>query len=161
MQVGKVIMLQHHKEFNGFRQTKLEDIEYLAPNLRFEDKREVLDATGLPPYQALIHCFINAKVSFTIVDTEDVPVGIFGVNNEGAIWLLATPQIKKIRFSFLRECKKVVDFLNTQFPVLWNFVDCRNELHIKWLKWCGFTFLRKLNYGVNQKPFYEFIKICA
>jgi hypothetical protein len=29
------------------------------------------------------------------------------------------------------------------------------------LKWCGFIFLRKVNHGVNQKPFYEFIKICV
>ena len=32
-----------HQEFNGIRKTISEDIEFLAPRLRYEDKREVLD----------------------------------------------------------------------------------------------------------------------
>ena len=84
---------------------------------------------------------------------------MFGVSKDGAIFLLASNEIKRIRFSFLRESRKVVDFLNTKYPILWNFVDCRNELHLRWLKWCGFKFLRKIKYGVSQKPFYEFIRI--
>ena len=86
---------------------------------------------------------------------------MFGVSKEGAIWLLASDEIYRIRFSFLRESRKVIDFLNQKYPTLWNYVDCRNELHIRWLKWCGFKFLRKINYGVLQLPFYEFIKICV
>ena len=64
-----------------------------------------------------------------------------------------------IQYSFLRENEKVIDFLNTKYKILWNYVDCRNQLHIKWLKWCGFQFINKTNYGVLNKPFYEFIKI--
>ena len=161
MQVGKVIMLPHHQEFNGFRKTIYRDIDYLAPRLRYEDKREILDSTGLNPYQALTECFNCSDVSLTIVDTKNIPVGIFGVSEDGAIWLLATPEIKRIRFSFLRESRKVVNLLNKKYTLLWNYVDCRNDLHLRWLKWCGFSFLRKVKYGVNQKPFYEFIKLCA
>jgi hypothetical protein len=86
---------------------------------------------------------------------------MFGVSKEGAIWLLASDDIHRIRFSFLRESRKVIDFLNQKYPKLWNYVDSRNQLHLRWLKWCGFIFLRKVNYGVNQKPFYEFIKLCV
>ena len=154
-------MSPHHQEFNGIRKTIPEDIDFLAPRLRYEDKREILDSTGLNPYQALTECFNCSEISLTIVDTKNIPVGIFGVSEDGAIWLLATPDIKRIRFSFLRESRKVVNLLNHKYKLLWNFVDCRNELHLRWLKWCGFTFLRKLNYGVNQKPFYEFIKLCV
>jgi len=154
-------MLQQHQEFNGIRKTIPEDIDYLAPRLRYEDKREVLDGYGLNPYQALKISFNSAEICLTIVDTKNIPVGIFGVSEDGAIWLLATPEINKIRFSFLRECRKVVNLLNRKYKLLWNYVDCRNELHLRWLKWCGFTFLRKINYGVNQKPFYEFVKICV
>ena len=161
MQVGKVIMLPHHQEFNGFRKTIYKDIDYLAPRLRYEDKREILDSTGLNPYQALTECFNCSDVSLTIVDTKNIPVGIFGVSEDGAIWLLATPEIKRIRFSFLRESRKVVNLLNKKYTLLWNYVDCRNDLHLRWLKWCGFSFLRKVKYGVNQKPFYEFIKLCV
>ena len=154
-------MLPLPQEFNGIRKTISEDIDYLAPRLRFEDKREILDSTGLNPYQALRECFTCSEISLTIVDTKNIPVGIFGVSEDGAIWLLATPEIKRIRFSFLRESRKVVNLLNKKYTLLWNYVDCRNDLHLRWLKWCGFSFLRKVKYGVNQKPFYEFIKLCA
>lgn len=149
------------QEFNGIRKTIFEDIDFLAPRLRQEDKREILDSVGLNPYQALSNGFYYSEICLTIVDTKDIPVGIFGVSKEGAIWLLATPEIKRIRFSFLRESRKVVNLLNHKYKLLWNFVDCRNELHLRWLKWCGFKLLRKLNYGVSKKPFYEFIKLCV
>jgi hypothetical protein len=154
-------MSPHHQEFNGIRKTISEDIEFLAPRLRYEDKREVLDSVGLTPYQALTDGFNLSQICLTIVDTKNIPVGMFGVSEDGAIWLLASPDIKRIRFSFVRESRKVVNLLNYKYKILWNFVDCRNELHLRWLKWCGFKFLRKINYGVNQKPFYEFIKLCV
>ena len=154
-------MSPHHQEFNGIRKTISEDIVFLAPRLRYEDKREVLDSVGLTPYQALTDGFNLSQICLTIVDTKNIPVGMFGVSEDGAIWLLASPDIKRIRFSFLRESRKVVNLLNYKYKILWNFVDCRNELRLRWLKWCGFKFLRKINYGVNQKPFYEFIKLCV
>ena len=158
-------MLQHHQENNHFRLSTLEDIKYLAPRLRFEDKREILSNSGLPPYEALYFSYKYSDISFTIVNTKNEPVAIFGINdagnNVGAIWLLATDKLKDIQYSFLRENKKVIDFLNTKYKILWNFVDCRNSLHIKWLKWCGFKFINKQNYGVLNQPFYEIIRICA
>ncbi len=158
---GKGTMSPLQQEFNGIRKTIFEDIDFLAPRLRQEDKREILDSVGLNPYQALSNGFYHSEICLTIVDTKDIPVGMFGVSEEGAIWLLATPEIKRIRFSFLRESRKIVNLLNHKYKLLWNFVDCRNELHLRWLKWCGFKLLRKLNHGVNQKPFFEFIKLCA
>ena len=107
--------------------------------------------------------YLENVIVFTIVNYKDEPVAIFGINdvgnNVGAIWLLATDKLKDIQYSFLRENKKVIDFLNTKYKILWNWVDCRNSLHIKWLKWCGFKFINKKQYGVLQKPFYEIIRI--
>ena len=122
-------MLQHHQEHNHFRLTTIEDLKFLAPRLRYEDKREVLDSVGLTPYQALTDGFNLSQICLTIVDTKNIPVGMFGVSEDGAIWLLASPDIKRIRFSFLRESRKVVNLLNYKYKILWNFVDCRNELH--------------------------------
>ena len=160
---GKVIMLPHQKESSHFRLTTLEDIKYLAPRLRQEDKQEILAGSGLLPYEALHIGFKNAVIVFTIFNPKNKPVGIFGVddvgNGIGAIWLLATKDLAKIQIAFLKECREVIKFLNTKYKILWNFVDCRNQLHIKWLKWCGFKFIRRLNRGVLQKPFYEIIRI--
>ena len=156
-------MSLHQQEFSHFRLTTLEDIKYLAPRLRQEDKQEILAGSGLTPYEALHIGFKNAVIVFTIFNPKNKPVGIFGVddvgNGIGAIWLLATKDLAKIQIAFLKECREVIKFLNTKYKILWNFVDCRNQLHIKWLKWCGFKFIRRLNRGVLQKPFYEIIRI--
>ena len=156
-------MLQHHQESNHFRLTSIEDIKYLAPRLRQSDKEEILASVGLTPYEALMIGYLENVIVFTIVNFENKPVAIFGIkdvgNNIGGIWLLATDKLKDIQYSFLRENKKVIDFLNTKYKILWNFVDCRNSLHIKWLKWCGFKFINKQKYGVLNKPFYEVIRI--
>ena len=152
-----------HQEFNGIRKTISEDIEFLAPRLRYEDKREILASTGLLPYEALLKGYLENVIVFTIVNKKNIPVGIFGVNDcgrgVGAIWLLASEDLTTAQISFLRQCRDVVKVLNTKYKILWNFVDCRNSLHIKWLKWCGFKFINKQNYGVLNKPFYEFIRI--
>ena len=156
-------MLQHQQGNNHFRLSTLEDIKYLAPRLRTSDKKEILASVGLTPYEAMMIGYLENVIVFTIVNKYNEPVAIFGINdvgqNVGAIWLLATDKLKDIQYSFLRENKKVIDFLNTKYKILWNFVDCRNSLHIKWLKWCGFKFINKQNYGVLNKPFYEFIRI--
>ena len=156
-------MSLHQQEFSHFRLTTLEDIKYLGPRLRQEDKQEILAGSGLLPYEALHIGFKNAVIVFTIFNPKNKPVGIFGVddlgNGVGGIWLLATKDLAKIQIAFLKQCREVVKFLNTKYKILWNFVDCRNQLHIKWLKWCGFQFINKKQYGVLDKPFYEFIKI--
>ncbi len=163
MQIGKDIMSLHQQGFSYFRLTTLEDIKYLAPRLRQEDKQEILAGSGLLPYEALLIGFKNSVIVFTIFNPKNKPVGIFGVddlgNGIGAIWLLATKDLAKIQIAFLKQCREVVKFLNTKYKILWNFVDCRNQLHINWLRWCGFKFIRKLNRGVLQKPFYEIIRI--
>ena len=154
-------MLQRVQEFNHFRLATLTDIKYLAPRLRFEDKREILSTAGMTPYTALYYSYLKSEIVFTIVNAKKEPVAIFGITVGGAIWLLATDKLKDIQYSFLKENKKVIDFLNTKYKILWNFVDCRNSLHIKWLKWCGFKFINKKKYGVLNEPFYEVIRICA
>ena len=160
---GRVIMLPQQKEFSHFRLTTLKDIKYLAPRLRQTDKEEILAGIGETPYRALLIGYFECAIVFTIVNPKNEPVGIFGVTDckdgTGAIWLLATDGLAKIQIAFLKECRKVVNVLNKKYKILWNFVDCRNQLHIKWLKWCGFQFINKTNYGVLNKPFYEFIKI--
>jgi hypothetical protein len=156
-------MLQHQQESNHFRLTSLEDIKYLALRLRYEDKQEIIASTGLKPYEALLKGYLENVIVFTIVNTKNKPVGIFGVNDcgngLGAIWLVATNDLSTVQISFLRQCREVVKVFNNKYKILWNFVDCRNSLHIKWLKWCGFKFINKQKYGVLNKPFYEFIRI--
>jgi hypothetical protein len=157
---GKDIMSPHHKEFSGLRISSFDDVEYLAPRLKYEDKREVDANTGSTTHQALTKGYFQSEVCFTLVGNGE-PIGMFGVSSEGAIWLLVTDGIKKHKIKFIKESRKVIEFLLKKYRKLWNYVDARNELHIKWLKSCGFTFIRKVPHGKYNLPFYEFIKICV
>ncbi len=74
MRVGWVIMLQHQREFSYFKLTTLEDIKYLAPRLRKEDKQEILAGSGLLPYEALLTGFKNSVIVFTIFNPKNKPV---------------------------------------------------------------------------------------
>ena len=51
---------------------------------------------------------------------------------------------------------------NKEYPLLVNYVDARNKVAIRWLRFLGFTFIRKIEkYGVGRKPFYEFVRISS
>ena len=71
MQVGKDIMSLHHQERSHFRLSTLEDIKYLAPRLRQEDKQEILACTGLFPYEVLLRGFKNSVIVFTILNPKN------------------------------------------------------------------------------------------
>ena len=59
MLLGKVIMSPLQQEFNGFRISKHEDVEFLAHRLRFADIREILANSGSNPYQALLKGYVQ------------------------------------------------------------------------------------------------------
>lgn len=80
----------------------------------------------------------------------------------GSVWLLGAQELNNYSLYFLRHCRSWVNKLQEDYIVLWNYVDARNKVHIRWLKWCGFTFLRLINnHGVEQRPFYEFERVRA
>ena len=66
-------MLAQPQGFNHLRLSTLEDIEYLAPRLRFEDKREIVSALGITPYAGLYFSFKISTACFTIVNSKNNP----------------------------------------------------------------------------------------
>ena len=65
-------------------------------------------------------------------------------------------KIKKIKIKFLKECKSRVEEMQDKFPVLFNYIDSRNKLHLSWLKWCGFKIINEKTF--NDVLFYGFYK---
>eukprot|EP01037_Dinobryon_pediforme_P020249 gene20249-20821_t len=133
--------------------------------MRPEDIDEVRASSGLSPEVALRIGFGFSAAPLTLADpATGVPIGIMGVVPEdglvGRIWMLGTPMIGALGLSFLRRNRLVIDGLNTVYPILTNMVDERNEVHIKWLKWLGFTFIRRHPaHGAERRPFIEFVRI--
>ena len=148
------------------RVATLEDCYTLATKLRKEDKEEIKANANIQPKEALIQSFRLSELPLAIVNDKNEVVSMFGccrtANSSCAVvWLLASDDLKNdIPFRFLKHCREVTNIFQKRYQVLFNFVDARNTLHIKWLKWCGFTFINKhYNYGYEKRLFYEFIRI--
>ena len=68
--------------------------------------------------------------------------GLAGIQETDAIWMLCTPDIHDFPISFAREAKRFIQ--SRSESVLWNYIDKRNRMHIKLLKFLGFRLLRKI-----------------
>lgn len=147
------------------RETAKEDIPYLAVNLRNEDRAEILASSGLSPEVALEMGRVISRRCRTICMSDGTPAGIYGVSDTkikglGSIWLLATPDLLKVQRQFLRECREGISEISQGYSCVFNYTDARNAVHHKWLKWCGFTFIKEhKNFGKQNETFYEFVKI--
>ena len=134
----------------------LEAATEVASNLRSDDYREVTEGHGINPIAFLpMVAQEGSAVYFTVPDGKTA--GLAGVGDDGAIWMLCTPEIERYPITFAREAKRYVD--SRQERLLWNIVDCRNTVHLKLLKFLGFKFLRKLRYGPYNLEFIEFCRV--
>lgn len=146
------------------RPARTEDATALAPRLRTADLREIEAGSNRPPAEALGLAVRLSKNAYAVELASGEVVALFGVvptaeAKLGLVWLMGSDQIKAIRFVFLRHSKTWLQKLSTDFPLLGNFVDSRNTLHVEWLRWLGFRFLRRANIGVNGEEFLEFVKL--
>ena len=128
----------------------------VASNLLPDDYREVKEGHGHDPVNALVVGVHNSD-SVYFINPDDEICGIAGVYKGGQIWMLCTPAILKFPHTFAREARRYVR--SREDKLLWNFVDERNKVHIKLLRFLGFKFLRRFPYGPNNLSFIEFCRV--
>lgn len=142
------------------------DARALALDLRPEDEAEVRAMTGREPVESLLHGIQHSDVPLAIEDDDGSTIGLFGVVTAqenprvGIVWLLASPKLLRHWRRLARESKRWIDSFQQHYDVLFNLVDERNTVHIRWIQWCGFTFVnRHPALGVEKIPFLEFVRI--
>ena len=137
--------------------------DILSAGLREADLME-LEAGGLDEGEALRESFANTPKCKAVI-YNDRPIALFGVApvrskgvRIGVIWFLGTDCIQQISTRFLRESREWLKNLSADYDLLTNVVHQANIIHVRWLRWLGFTFLSR-RYG----PFIEFVRIseCA
>ena len=137
------------------------DIKPLAWKIRWADRREIKDVAGHSPVAAFTQGYEESLRPLTILKGTQ-PVAMCGAvpmgPSDACIWLLGTDGINEDRVSFIRNSKAVLEELCKPFDLVYNAVDKRNTLHIRWLQWMGFTFLNETI--INNTPVYEFARIC-
>lgn len=137
--------------------------EAIKDRLRISDQIELHSATGKQSNEIVLKAWAVSLYNWTIM-YEDHPIAIFGVAPQallgytGSPWMVGTDEMKlpQAQIFVLRNSKKYINKMLDAFPYLMNFVDVRNTLSIKWLKWCGFNFYDPTPYGYYKHLFHRF-----
>ena len=142
------------------------DVADIAPRLRSADLREVSAGTGEPAQDVLAGGIAESDPCYAATDENGRVIGLFGVvphldqKDVGRIWLLGSEDLVQQSFHFARSSRVWIERLQKRYRVLWNWVDARNEVHIRWLKWCGFAMTAvDESYGAERRRFFEFQRI--
>jgi hypothetical protein len=144
------------------RPSLLSDALAIIPRLRQADINEIRATTGLSPEPVLLAALSR---SLTLVSNSGEPVGFCGIDPAedpmlGYVWMVATDRLVKYQREFIRESRKWLDEAHEEYPMLGNFVDARNTLHIRWLDWMGFHFINRFEeWGFERRPFLQFVRI--
>lgn len=143
-----------------------DDVRFVASNMRQADIEEA-GALGLSPLDAIMLSHLHALKSYSLISPKGETIAITGVSPSplgdvwGAIWLLGTNGIEKYPQTFLRNSIPALDLLyeETGRTVFHNFAHASNALHLKWLKWLGFKFIRTVNLPPYDNEFVEFVRL--
>lgn len=92
---------------------------------------------------------------FAVMDREGVPCAMFGaaphpLPGVGVVWMLGTDGIRREAYSIAKATRRYFDTLNDPYPVLWNYIDARNTVSLRWLRWGGFKLLSDTEIGGHK-----------
>ena len=134
----------------------------IIPYLRQADAREIWAAAGLSPGFAVAYSIAYSRDAWAVL-LDGKPAVVFGVgvmadagNILGIPWLVATDEIERHPVRFYRTSKKVIALMKRRYARLMNWVDARNTLSVRWLKWAGFTIEEPAPWGAQGLMFHRF-----
>lgn len=144
------------------RRATPEDAVSLAVRLREADLKEILAVGRTSPEDSLMAGVLSPDPCYVAVDEEDIPHIIFGTHPSddpllGYVWMMASDGLNENWVQVLRNTKPWLERVRGHYRILANAVHADNTLHIKWLRWAGFTILREVPY--KGELFYEFAKL--
>ncbi len=133
----------------------------LARTMREADKQEVWATRHYTPLEALEKSVAHTPDPRTVLANGKI-VCMFGVgrvtllSTTGIPWMLGSDLVESHSIPFLRRSLDYRDAMLDIYTVLKNYVDERNVLAIRWLRWLGFTIEPAEPFGVEQRPFHAF-----
>ena len=120
-----------------------EDCAELAVTMREADRTELALGGSPSPYDSLMRGIVRSDNPTAVVGPHGDVVAIGGCVElaplVGSPWLLASDGLLDIKRDFLRDCRPQLIRLHGDFPTLYNEVWEGNTVHIRWLRWLGFT----------------------
>lgn len=141
------------------------DAAELAPLVGEMDRQEIWEATGNSPNAELYLAQCRSVPCWSIRRRSDKGiVAMLGVvplmPDVGRVWMLASPELTFRPGLFLRHARPFLERIQRRYPLLFNTVAEFQYAHIRWLRWMGFTFIRRWpHYGHAETPFLEFARL--
>lgn len=127
----------------NIRPATVDDCAELSLNLRQADLTEIALGGSTGPYDALMRGLVSSEDAVVILGPLGDVVAMGGVvritPTLGSPWLLGSEGLVLLKWPFLKECRSQLLALHQKYPLLHNQVWEGNRVHIRWLKWLGFT----------------------
>lgn len=120
-------------------------ISHIARHLRDQDRAELEAMHGGSPELILPQSVLLSSHGWLAVDRGE-PIAVFGaapspLPGVGIVWMLGTDGVARAGRSIARQTAPLLDEMHTAYPVLWNYIDARNSVSLRWLRWVGFELL--------------------
>ena len=144
------------------RQAKKEDIKELRNHLRIEDHREVMLSGFHNNEAALEHGLANSTESYTVL-VEGKVSAMFGINPrtllgaEAVIWFLGRPEMARIKKTFMRVSRYIVNEWRRRYLVLYNVVPLDYAKSLAWLRWLGVNVDKTVTLGGREWQLMAFV----
>lgn len=136
----------------------------LSEVLRTSDIAEIAATSGEDPAVALVASVLISDHAWVVLEHEE-PICVFGCApdpedpNKGVVWMLGADRMDDPVVSrfILRRSRAYQRVMHRKYPVLWNYIDARNEKSLRWLEWCGFQITEAHpHHGIEARLFYTF-----
>ena len=138
--------------------------DYIGANMRQSDIDEVRASSAITSTEAMHFSLSLSTIAFCVESDTQGPCAMFGaapggLPGLGVVWMLGTEGIRKEGYSIAKQTRRYFDELNREYPVLWNYIDGRNSLSMRWLRWGGFELLAEHpEHGPEGRPFFTFAR---
>jgi len=122
------------------------DVERLAGDMRYEDRRELRRWTGQSPLYELREAFRVSDVCFAGCLPDGGLLSLFGgkidnvVDGTGVIWELSSNLANRHPLAFARASKfglELVERELTGVEQFFNYVDLEYTRAVRWIEWLG------------------------
>lgn len=135
--------------------------DQLTPKLRQCDLDEIEAMAGTSPERALKDSLRLSSHGYAITHQRSGVIAMFGaapspLPGVGIVWMLGSDDIQTFGLGIARRTRRYFDELNAAYPILWNYIDDRNRVSMKWLEWGGFKLLKPVQ--MNGHPFHIFAR---
>lgn len=138
------------------------DIEYVAKNLRRDNRQELTALCGAGHELDVLQASVKYSELVGCFYIDGVPAAIYGVRSPAVIcsvkrvWLLMTDETLKHRLVVGRYTKRYLRAIVAAYGACSNYVDAGNEEILKWLAWLGAKISEPKPYGIYNLPHREF-----